>query len=236
MIFPTIFTILLFLGKKLKKKAVRFLMAVTVVSCYFLPFLIFFFAQIAFPKSIGAFVLGVAALSIGSLILYFLMLDQKVAIKEVVKQPAAEAPSSHSKSVAPNIAPTEVTNTIEQESTFIYESSAPILACAKNALLQHPKYAISNDKKIIDEQLQALDSQKNLFTEELEKRNKAISGLQEALERAQLALNTKESETLRQAKELEDLKFELYTLLRIESYVGKENQSEPSSKLATASF
>ncbi|MCE5294844.1 MAG: hypothetical protein LLF94_09575 [Chlamydiales bacterium] len=199
-------------------------MAVTIVSCYFLPFLFFFFAQIAFPKSILACVLGIAALSVSCIILYVLMLDQKKLPENFV--PEVYPPL---KSEQP-IAPPQAVIVAESKPKISYQQKSPILASAKTALTARPQVQIANHKAIIEEQKRALLSQQNLFTEELEKKTATLNELQASLEHALNALKAKDIETAKQAKELEDLKFELYTLLRIESYVT------PKENLAAASF
>lgn len=104
--------------------------------------------------------------------------------------------------------------------------TSPIVATALNTLIVPTKYTYPNYKATIEEQKNAILSQKNLFEEELANRTAAIRDLKTALEAAKAELAAKEADALKQAKELEDLKFELYTLLRIESH----------GKLATASF
>lgn len=213
--------------QKMKRKAS---MAVHVICCYFLPFLFFFLAQIAFPKSIAAFALGISALSISCLILYFKILDLKKPTLEVQQEAKPEPLVA---------APPQVLKTAVEAPKISYQAHAPILDFAKNALLLAPRSAnrisIPNTKAIIAEQQQALASQKSLFTEELEKRTHALSQLQETIGHLQKALQAKESEVQNQTKEIEDLKFELYTLLRIESYVSPQKEQE-SNKLAAASF
>ncbi|MBS0635661.1 MAG: hypothetical protein JSR37_09385 [Verrucomicrobia bacterium] len=165
-------------------------MAVTILSCYFLPFLFFFITQIAFPKSILGCVLGVAALSISSLILYFQAIP-KTQIKYI------EKPEPTVQKMAPQ--PKKPAAVID-----------PIVTTALVSFNRHPDYSL---KALIEEKDQALLSQKGLFTEELEKKNQALHELQ-------MALQEKEALLASQTKELEDAKFELYTLLRIESYAS----------------
>ena len=199
-------------------------MAVTIISCYFLPFLFFFLAQIAFPKSITAFVLGISAISISCLILYLQLLDKIKPIEQVSQQPepvaavttiqkAAEIPATEPKKIS-------------------YRSEEPILRFAVHALQQPPQSFVADTKAIIAQLQQAILSQQNLFKEELQKRTTSLSDLQSALDRMQQALLTKETENTRMAKELEDLKFELYTLLRIESYATSTKEEQ----LTAASF
>lgn len=178
-------------------------MAVTILSCYFLPFLFFFITQIAFPRSILGCVLGIAALSICSLILYF---QQKAKIQaptvqiKYIEKVAAAAPRPLPKPLSIDPA------------LFIFKGQ--------------PGYSLKAGlqtglQSVLQEKDQALLSQKDLFTEELEKKNQALFELQKVLQE-------KESELARQAKELQDVKFELYTLLRIEAYSPKENLTAAS--------
>jgi hypothetical protein len=122
---------------------------------------------------------------------------------------------------------------VKHTPSIAYNAQEPILRSAINALQQPPQTIAINTKAIIAEQQQALLSQQNLFKEELQKRTLALAELQGALDRMQQAQLAKDTENARMAKELEDLKFELYTLLRIESYV---NPKEEQSNLAAASF
>lgn len=187
-------------------------MAVTVVSCYFIPFLFFFLAHFAFPKSIAPFVVGVGALSLSSLILYFQILAQKP--REVVRLVTKEKEETPITS-APKIA---------------VQASSPIVDYAKRSFLKPVTATLPDVRAIIEEKDQALTSQKELFKEELEKHSLAIAELKKALNMAEDALYAKNLECARQTKELQDVKFELYTLLRIESY------GNPKEKLAAASF
>lgn len=212
---------------KMKRKAA---MAVHVISCYFLPFLFFFLAQIAFPKSIVACTLGISALSISCLVLYFKIIDIKKPALSIQQQTDRETKCEPTAAI-----PEQAVKIAVAAPKVTYEARLPILDFAKNALGCTPKLHIPNTKAIIAEQQQALASQKSLFTEELEKRTHALSELQEALNQMQQALQAKESELHNQTKEIEDLKFELYTLLRIESYVSPHKEQE-SNKLAAASF
>ncbi len=184
-------------------------MPLTIINCYFLPFLVFFLAEIAFPKSLTACLLGIACMSISSLILYFQSLE---------KHPAPVLATQ-----APKAAPVKTIRHVASDG----------LDFAKTALKAAPQQSAPNYKAIIEEQSQALISQKNLFTEELEKRESKLHQLQETVLRLEQSLEAKIEESHRQKKELDDLKFEMYTLLRIESYVGTKNESE---KLVTASF
>lgn len=200
-------------------------MAVHVICCYFLPFLFFFLAQIAFPKSLAAFALGISALSISCIILYFKALDQKRPVLQIQPKP------THVDKQEPKVDSPKVI----QETKISHKPDAPILNFAKKAIRSAPMAHLPNTKALIKEQQQAIESQKNLFTEELEKRTYALRELQEALDRTQQALEAKESALAKQTKEIEDLKFELYTLLRIESYAGPQKEQDASS-LAAASF
>ncbi len=178
-------------------------MAISIISCYFLPFLFFICAQMAFPKSIGAFVFGIAGAAIGTLILYFQLSGQG---EEKVRYLIKEVPAQSEPKIR------------------VAEAPEPILGFVKDVLKSAPKQSLPDLKA-------ELASQQALFAEELEKKNQALQDLQKALDSVKLSLSSKEAETLRLQKELEDVKFELYTLLRIESY--RDSKSE---KLAAASF
>ena len=148
-------------------------MAVTIVSCYFLPFLFFFFAQIAFPKSILACVLGIAALSASCVILYILTLDQKKLPENFVPEvyPSLKGEQQPAPiQAAPVIEkPAQIVVIKEAKPKISCQQDSPILESAKAALTTKPKVQIANHKAIIEEQRDALVSQQNLFTEELEK-------------------------------------------------------------------
>jgi hypothetical protein len=157
----------------------------------------------AFPKSIGAFVFGIAGAAIGTLILYFQLSGQG---EEKVRYLIKEVPAQSEPKIR------------------VAEAPEPILGFVKDVLKSAPKQSLPDLKA-------ELASQQALFAEELEKKNQALQDLQKALDSVKLSLSSKEAETLRLQKELEDVKFELYTLLRIESY--RDSKSE---KLAAASF
>ncbi len=216
-------------------------MAVSIVGCYFLPFLFFFIAQIAFPKSLIALVLGISALSLSCLILYFQMLNLKNARARVLQEMEQEMKQESKQEMKQEVSqtPVAIQAPAAQTPKFTFEKQNSALAdIARTTLFSSPKHSLKSHKAVIAEQEQALLSQKNLFTEELEKKTLAIQALQKALDRSEQALSAKEAELAKHTKELADLKFEMYTLLRIESYVDQTNsQNTPTSnKLAAASF
>ncbi len=167
-------------------------MAISVVCCYFLPFLFFLLAPMAFPNSLGAFLVGICGVSLSSLILYLQSIsnkETKVVVKTVVEK--EEKPAT----------------VIKQVSTSEFKEAA------LQALKSSPNVHIVDKNLLVIESLkQDLSSQKELFLEELES--------------LQTTLKTKEECLKEKEKEIEDLKFELYTLLRIEN----------RSKLLTASL
>ncbi len=169
-------------------------MAVTVVSCYFVPFLFFFLAHFAFPKSIAPFILGLTSLSISSLILYFQILAQKPEkVVQVVHQEPIQAPASKKVTI---------------------ETQEPIVNFAQKAISTPARCYLPDVKAIIDEKDRALRSQQDLFKEELEKHAQTVAELQKAI--------------YAKDKELQDVKFELYTMLRIESYQSPKEQAAAS--------
>ena len=105
---------------------------------------------------------------------------------------------------------------IQEKPTAIkVETASPLVDLAKIALKKPALMHLEDKNALIDTLKQELTAQKELFQDELD----ALC----------IKLQTKD-ETLRlQAKEIEDLKFELYTALRIESYTNDK-------KLLTASF
>ncbi len=155
-------------------------MAISVICCYFLPFLFFLLAPMAFPGSIGAFLVGIAGISISSLILYLQSLsckETKVVVKTIVEKEKA----------TPII-------TVKQESS--------IKDFAIQTMNIRPTVQMEDKDQKIASLRSDLNSQKELFLEELEALKDSLTAKEETL---------KDKE-----KEIEDLKFELYTLLRIE--------------------
>jgi hypothetical protein len=195
-------------------------MAVSLISCYFLPFLLFFVAQLAFPKSPASFAFGLAGLSIGTLILYFILKDQKQVVHVPVPVQAKES--------------LPVPEPVVQTKPPIKKlDQSPIANYAKNALKRPIPYKAQSTGALIEEQKLALVQQRDYFLHEGEKNAQAIKELQEALNTASQALSTKDAEFQAQAAEMANLKFEMYTLLRIDSYMAEK---EPSKNLLTASL
>ena len=184
-------------------------MAVTLVSCYFFPFLLFFLSQLALPKSSATFVLGIAGVTLSTLILYFQLKNQPVIIKrEQVVVPAQDA----------GLKIAQVTQ-------------SPVLDFFKRVVPAKPSQMLPDLKARLQEQERLIAR----LQEENAKKEAHLAQLQMHAEETSQALAEKEAQIQSQSQELTNLKFEMYTLLRIDSYMDPKSSSD-SNKLVSASF
>lgn len=190
-------------------------MAVTLVSCYFFPFLLFFLAQLALPKSIATFVLGIAGVSLSTLILYFQLKNQQPII---IKQ-------------EPQLVPVPQETKAQEKGKISRLIESPILSYFKKALPAKPTCKMPDTKAALKEQERLIQ----LMQEENRQKEKLLVELQKHVEMTQQLLAEKEQQLQSQELELKNLKFEMYTLLRIDSYMGSKESSD-SNKLVSASF
>lgn len=195
-------------------------MAVTLVSCYFFPFLLFFLAQLALPKSVATFALGIAGVSLSTLILYFQLKNQQPII---IKQ-------------EPQLVPVPQETKAQEKEKISKLTDSPILSFFKKALASKPTCKMADSKAALKEA--TINEQERLIQlmqEENRQKEKLLVELQKHVEMTQQLLAEKDEQLQSQELELKNLKFEMYTLLRIDSYMGSKESSE-SNKLVSASF
>lgn len=198
-------------------------MAVTLVSCYFFPFLLFFLAQLALPKSVATFALGIAGVSLSTLILYFQLKNQQPII---IKQEAQVVPVSQEKVLLQK----------EEKVKISQLADSPILSFFKKALACKPACKMADSKAALKEAtIKEQERLIQLMQEENRQKEKLLVELQKHVEMTQQLLSEKDEQLQSQEQELKNLKFEMYTLLRIDSYMGSKESSE-SNKLVSASF
>lgn len=195
-------------------------MAVTLVSCYFFPFILFFLAQLALPKSSTTFILGIAGVSISTLILYFQLKDSQ--LKNSHLKDCSSATATITSQTQPIQQKVPRCTQLPQTNSSLFFKSVP---------LGKPTAKIPNLKAIVTEQERLI----NLYKEDKEQKERLVLELQKNLEETRKQLQTKESQCQSQEQELANLKFEMYTLLRIDSYMSPKESVE-SNKLVTASF
>jgi hypothetical protein len=174
-------------------------MVVQLVSCYFLPFLLFFVAQIVLPKSIGACALGISVVSLGTLFLYYCMRIQESEMQMQELPPVVKS--------------------------YSQQPTSPITSLATRSLKQPQVTAIPNTKALIAtlerekrEMIAFYEGQGRDFAAEMQTKERL---LQKSTQELEIALQkVAEYETLMQSQmtELENLKFEMRTLLRVDSY------------------
>lgn len=190
-------------------------MVVTLFSCYFLPFLLFFTAQMLLPKSLGACVIGIASASLGTLFLYYSIMYQQYLLQKQIKPAATPKP---------------VRRTFE----------SPITGLATKSIASKAPYKAPNEKENIRklerekaEMIAFFEQQGRDLAQELLGKDRAQEEMQRALDSAKQKIQESEAVIASQKAELENLKFEMYTLLRIDNYMTTKPKAPVEPTLVT---
>lgn len=207
-------------------------MVVTLFSCYFLPFLLFFIAQMVLPKSLGACVIGIASVSLGTLFLYYSIKYQQYLLQKQVQ--AQEQAQEQSKTVQASVPAAASPKPINR--TY----SSAISSLAAKSLRSPRHYKAPNTKETAQklerekaDMISFFEQQGRDLAAELHKKDRILEELQINFEKAKLKIEESEALIQSQKAELENLKFEMYTLLRIDTYMTAKPAAPIESALAS---
>lgn len=181
-------------------------MVVTLFSCYFLPFLLFFIAQMLVPKSLGVCLVGVTSASLGTLFLFYSIKYREYLLQKQVK-----------------VAPQPVKRILSSPLTSFVPKPLPLKPAHKS--VPDHKEIISKLEREKAEMIAFFEQQGRELASELEQKERKLKELERTLETTQKTLIEREGVVQTQKTELENLKFEMYTIMRIDSYMSHKSES-----------